>query len=521
MKKSNIAYSVIGIIIVIAVVAIYYMSMTGSVVMNNTTISGFTGGNTVSLQLTDPPSVPAGTQYLMVNYNSLEVHVSGTSNSGWVQSNSSGSINLLSLLNVSQTIGTVVIPNNSVINQVRFNIASASIEINGTTYNLTVPSDQVTAHISSNAGLNNSPGVLLSLSPTVISILSVNSSVFVMVPSVRAVIIQNGTSNTTVKVGSRRVLNSNDTMSLDKIKSNITVSSTSLSISGNVVMLQMSVTNNGNQSISLKNIGLYGAFNSYVNKTAVDNHTQSIETELKDRLQSVSVCSNVTTKTSTNTTATTNTTMNTTTNIIANTNARSDMNGSMGLGNKVISNQDSSVGIGVNVSTTGTNTSISGNVSGNDKSKSSDNSNISGDFKEYHFNSTEVSDISERIHSQVGLNLNASICSNTGLTQFENQYANKYLELESNFGARQSSFRQVHFLVSSNGTLSLPYLIEDFNNTGYTLQAGQTRKFVFEGQIVTSDHGLVITPVVNNSYSVRISGEEVSKSVTNVTATSS
>ena len=181
----------------------------------------------VSLQLTDPPSVPAGTQSLMVNYNSLEVHVSGTSNSGWVQSNSSGSINLLSLLNVSQTIGTVVIPNNSVINQVRFNIASASIEINGTTYNLTVPSDQVTAHISSNAGLNNSPGVLLSLSPTVISILSVNSSVFVMVPSVRAVIIQNGTSNTTVKVGSRRVLNSNDTMSLDKIKSNITVSSTS------------------------------------------------------------------------------------------------------------------------------------------------------------------------------------------------------------------------------------------------------------------------------------------------------
>ena len=84
------------------------------------------GSTAVPISLTDPPIVPAGTTVLFADYSSVGIHIAGNSNAtGWIYSNTSGSVNLLSLINVSQEIATVNVPTNSVIDLVKFEINSA------------------------------------------------------------------------------------------------------------------------------------------------------------------------------------------------------------------------------------------------------------------------------------------------------------------------------------------------------------------------------------------------------------
>ena len=57
--------------------------------------------------LTDPPTVPNGTTAVYVTYSGLAVHIAGAgNNSGWHVLNAQGSIDLMSIINVSQTIAS-------------------------------------------------------------------------------------------------------------------------------------------------------------------------------------------------------------------------------------------------------------------------------------------------------------------------------------------------------------------------------------------------------------------------------
>ena len=162
--------------------------------------------NLAVISLTDPPNVPNGTTSLMISYSAVQAHVVNANSSGWVNIQGSGSVDLLSLVNVSQIIANSGIAANSTINMVRFKVNSANITINGVTSNVSVPSSMITANVS-NSG-NGTSHVLVDLSPSIVAIYTNSSTVFVMVPSVRAVAFAG--SRGYAQIGTRTQLNSSE-----------------------------------------------------------------------------------------------------------------------------------------------------------------------------------------------------------------------------------------------------------------------------------------------------------------------
>jgi hypothetical protein len=162
---------------------------------------GKAGTTRVAVQLTDPPTVPAGTQAVVVAYSSVDVHVSGAGNqSGWVSAAGSGSVNLIALTNMSQTIADADVAANSTIDLVRFNITSVKITVNNTTYNVASPNNQVTASVTGDQKINSSAAVLIDFYPTVNAQASGNGTAYVLVPAAKAVVV---TANSTVSINTQ------------------------------------------------------------------------------------------------------------------------------------------------------------------------------------------------------------------------------------------------------------------------------------------------------------------------------
>lgn len=171
-------------VLVIAVFLLYFA--TG-------VFKGSAGTHNVAVQITDPPNVPAGTQQLIVSYSSVQVHVLGSTQSGWVSASGSGSLNLLALTNVSQTIANAEVRENATVNLVRFNVTSAKIVINGATYNVSTPNSQVTVAVTGSEKINSSSAVLIDFYPTVTG----HANVYILVPAARAIVVS---SNSTVSI---------------------------------------------------------------------------------------------------------------------------------------------------------------------------------------------------------------------------------------------------------------------------------------------------------------------------------
>ncbi|MDE1859406.1 MAG: helix-turn-helix transcriptional regulator, partial [Candidatus Micrarchaeota archaeon] len=246
----------LGVIVVLAYLA---LSMAGP------GAPGLKLGNTtyVPISLTDPPSVPNGTQSLVMAYSQVAIHTNGQNGGSWIYSNNSGSVDLMSLLNVSQVVAGVNIPNNSQINMVKFNISSAKIEINNTTYNVTVPNDEVTAHVSGSLQLNSSSGLLVDLFPTVVAIYTNSSTVFVMVPSVKAVLTPKGNGNGTVNVsiskfGNRSGISREEFEQLESAGANVIASNGSIMAANGTMHFSITVTNYGASNVVLRNILVVG-----------------------------------------------------------------------------------------------------------------------------------------------------------------------------------------------------------------------------------------------------------------------
>src|SRR5487761_1483929 len=125
-KKSIVISSVVAAIVAIALIV-------SSVYIPALAIGPSQNG-TLSVMLTDPPTVPTGVTALYINYNNVQVHISNAgNNSGWTTLSGSGQLNLMSMIDVSQTIATSNI-NSGTFNAIRFNITSAAVTYNGQNY---------------------------------------------------------------------------------------------------------------------------------------------------------------------------------------------------------------------------------------------------------------------------------------------------------------------------------------------------------------------------------------------------
>ena len=147
----------------------------------NTTTSSRAPG-TLSVLLTDPPHVPLGVTKVYIAYSNLAVHVSEAGNqSGWTLLKSGGSIELLSTVDVSQTISSVKIAAGEY-NLLRFNISSAQVTYNGKNYTAFVPRSALIVPIVGGIEVNASKpsATIINIQPTVYNIGSASNPEFMI-----------------------------------------------------------------------------------------------------------------------------------------------------------------------------------------------------------------------------------------------------------------------------------------------------------------------------------------------------
>ncbi len=259
-----------GIVVVIVVIAVGAYVLTSSSSQpsssvsttvsqsQSTTVPTQSYSNQQPIMLTDPAQVPNGAQALVITYTSVQAHTTGGSASGWVNAKGSGSVNLLALNNTSQVIAIANISSGSSINMVRFTITSAYITINGTNYNVSVPSGQVTALVAANGAVNASTSTLVQLNPAIIAVYSSNNVAFSLSPSATAVVEAN--SNTNLQVGSHASLTASEQSSLSAAAPSvqIVVAQVMYSSISNMATISVTIRNNGDQAVELQHVLLFG-----------------------------------------------------------------------------------------------------------------------------------------------------------------------------------------------------------------------------------------------------------------------
>ncbi len=105
----------------------------------------------VVLSITDPPGSPTTQSYssnishIYLTYTSVEIHTAGVDNSsnvGWHRMVGAQTIDLLSVLNVQQTLGSTRLSPGKY-DQIRMFTNTTTVTINGTNYGYNIPSGKI------------------------------------------------------------------------------------------------------------------------------------------------------------------------------------------------------------------------------------------------------------------------------------------------------------------------------------------------------------------------------------------
>ncbi|MEM3774928.1 MAG: hypothetical protein QXX92_08035 [Candidatus Bathyarchaeia archaeon] len=228
-------------------------------------------GATLAVLLTDPPTVPEGTTQLNLTYTDVSLHVIYPNGSDeWVPVGASGTVNLFSLVNMTQTLATITIPVNSTVDKVKFNIENVKAVINEQTYNVTSLSDTFAVKILNGKVNQTLLGVLIDFNPTLVQIQALDENdttvyYYVLVPSAKAIIVHELTA-AHLKVGTIIEIGENNKVRLLRVTEdfsrNLTIVSASLTVDGNVTSLSVTLKNEGNIAFRIFGLTLHGIFNT-------------------------------------------------------------------------------------------------------------------------------------------------------------------------------------------------------------------------------------------------------------------
>ena len=218
------------------------------------------------VQLTDPPSVPAGTVWLNLTYSSLGLLVGEpTGSAGQLNPQTltvtpkggSATLDLLGLQNVTETIASANVPDGSAIYSVTFTVSSISINVDGTisSVSLATNGNTFTVTMANVPMLHGTNVALLQLNPVVVN----SPDGYTLVPSSVGVLRQSegqGESN----IGWKQQLSGDDDNYLKQAKGSLSANLLSLSVSGSITTLTIQVANTGSTPVNLIAIGMTGQF---------------------------------------------------------------------------------------------------------------------------------------------------------------------------------------------------------------------------------------------------------------------
>ncbi len=511
MNKGGLAAGIIVLIIIIAAIVVLIPHKAPITV---TTIP--TAPSAIAtFQLTDPPEVPNGTQALVIDYSSVSAHViakNGTS--AWIAAQGSGSVDLLSIVNMSQLIGKASVPLNSTIDMVRFNITGAKITIANSTYNVTVPNQQLIVHVSNSHVINGNVSTLIDMSPTIATIYTSNSTIFVLVPSVRAIVVGSSKANASASIGTRMPINTTERKFLAISKPSISIKSATLSQIGNMTTFSITVANNGNSSVKVMHIMLFGDENVHIvaqgmaigiEDNSLHMHRFNFSNVPKQPgmgigLGNISISSGFASNAFT-----------------ANVSSQASASGlgSFGMGSKL----NASIGkIISNISRFGMNASTANMILSSlneseleDLSKLNISSmqNISQAFEHMH-------DFNMSVENFTNIMPNSTLAKLFNITQIQRQ--------RIGIGIRLTHYRVINFLVEQNGSLVLPFIsqgeneFEAFNGIGYTIPARGTYTFTFTGSLDYANGNIDMAIIPGSTYKIVVMGDRGAWNTTNVTA---
>jgi hypothetical protein len=266
-SKWTLKHGLAAVLVAIVVIAVVLFANPMSLI----TPSQTSGGASFLVMLTDPPTVPTGTTMLNLTYSNVSLHVvypNGTAD--WLLVNASGTVNLFSLVNMTQTIASTTIPSGSAVDNIQFTIAGAEAEVNGTVYPVTALSSTLVISIANSQVNQTLSGVLVDFNPTLVQIQATDSNgnlvnYYVLVPSATATVVTS-LSQAQVRVGTIVELGQNDREKLvrvvEEFSKNVTIVSASLSVEGNVTSLSVTLMNEGNVAFRIFGLTLHGEFNA-------------------------------------------------------------------------------------------------------------------------------------------------------------------------------------------------------------------------------------------------------------------
>lgn len=188
-NRRTASFALMGVLIAAGIIGgVSVLQQQGFLGWNTTSILGQNG--TLAAQITDPPNLPAGVTDVYIAYTDIQVHVADAGNqSGWWPIAKSGEINLTSVLNVRETIGSATVPTGK-FNLVSFDISNAIVTYNGKNYTAYVPGNKITVPIA-DGGVEvysaSSIGFVIDISPTVIPYQNGTGTGFVLVPAASSI----------------------------------------------------------------------------------------------------------------------------------------------------------------------------------------------------------------------------------------------------------------------------------------------------------------------------------------------
>lgn len=220
----------------------------------------------VAVMVTDPPTLPAGSSALQLNYSGVIITYSTNNGVANLSVAKSGSLNLEDLVNYSQVIGVQDLPVGATIKSVTLDIAAVSVTINGTTYPVTPLSTSLSINIPSGLVSSSDSGVLVDIHAFVETVPVVSSTsgqvtdYYVFIPNAAAVFKP---SITKVTPGMKVPVTTNDLNEINATYSapSLEITNSSMSVSGNMTTMSITIKNTGASNTSLFGVMLSGEFN--------------------------------------------------------------------------------------------------------------------------------------------------------------------------------------------------------------------------------------------------------------------
>ncbi|MDG7001846.1 MAG: DUF4382 domain-containing protein [Nitrososphaerota archaeon] len=171
-----------------------------TVTTSTTIVSSTIQTGVLAAQITDPPdppNIPVGITHVYIYYNDIEAHTTFQNNSVWVNVAKGGVVDILSVLNLSRTLGSAQVPSGTY-DQVRFSIENATVTFGGANYTASIPMDQIVVSLSNGGTVvqpDSSAGFVLGLTPTVLVSSSSGKQAFQIEAAVQGVSIPSDSWN--------------------------------------------------------------------------------------------------------------------------------------------------------------------------------------------------------------------------------------------------------------------------------------------------------------------------------------